>query len=165
MKRIGINSGRTDGDTIIRLLLLDSILVEFYTRFTSKWDYQWEHLEWKKKKKKGKERGKKKETHRSQFGSSHCRWKSISIGGSLARKKEERREESAARISLSSRIRVERAALPFSRQSLSLSISVYELSPLCAFLYFILHVRRYDARRREILDGDFCKVLRSLNSF
>lgn len=92
MKRIGINSGRTDGDTIIRLLLLDSILVEFYTRFTSKWDYQWEHLEWKKKK--------KKETHRSQFGSSHCRWKSISIGGSLARKKEERREERARRGSL-----------------------------------------------------------------
>lgn len=59
MKRIGINSGRTDGDTIIRLLLLDSILVEFYTRFTSKWDYQWEHLEWKKKKKREGE-GKKK---------------------------------------------------------------------------------------------------------
>lgn len=82
--------------------------------------------------------------------------------GDRQREKKKKEERRARRGSL---FRVEfESNGRLSRQSLSLSISVYKLSPLCAFLYFILHVRRCDARRRKILDGDFCKVLRSLNS-
>lgn len=101
----------------------------------------------KKKEEEKKKKKEKKETHRSQFGSSHCRWKSISIGGSLAKKERRKKRERGSLF-------------------LSFSISVYAMSMTVNYRFFapsffsssVFEHVTFEPGWREILDDDFCEV-------